>query len=351
MSFLQPEAPLALSTDASSTHLGASLDQLTDGIWHPLRFHSRKLTPSEKNYSPYDRELLAIYDALKHFQHMLEGRQFVVKTVHKPLVKALSQRPEKASPRQLHQLDFISQFCLTLQHIEGKDNVVADALSRVEAIDMPSQLTAEAIHQAHQEEDMAENHELATLFLILQYFMIEGFRILCDILTGALRSYLPQRLRRRAFDVVHSPTHPRGRITPRMLKERFAWPGIKKDALSWARECIVCQRAKIHRHTRLPPTNSDVSDQRFSHVHLDLIVLPEIDNYRYCLIIIHRFSRWPQAVPLRDIRAETVASAFYSGWISLFGTPLTITTDQGKKVHTTPYHPHSNGILERSIAR
>ena len=212
MSFLLPEAPLALSRDASSTDHGASLDQLTGGIWHPLGFHSRKLTLAEKNYSPYDRELLAIYDALKHFQHVLEGRQFVVKTNHKPLVKALSQRPEKASPRQLHQLDFISQFCLTLQHIEGKDNVVADALSRVEAIDMPSQLTPEAIHQAQQEEDMAEDHELATSSLILQYFVIEGFRILYDISTGALRPYLPRQLRRRAFDVVHSPAHPSGRV-------------------------------------------------------------------------------------------------------------------------------------------
>ena len=47
MSFLLPEAPLAHSTVAS-TDLGASLDQLTDGIWHPLDFHSRKLTPAEK---------------------------------------------------------------------------------------------------------------------------------------------------------------------------------------------------------------------------------------------------------------------------------------------------------------
>ena len=98
---------------------------------------------------------------------MLEGREFVMQTDHKPLVKALEQRPEKASPRQLHQLDFISQFCLTLQHISGSDNVVADALSRVEAIDMPSSLNPETIHGAQQEEEIRESHELANSSLLL----------------------------------------------------------------------------------------------------------------------------------------------------------------------------------------
>ena len=69
---------------------------------------------------------------------MLEGRYFVIQTDHTPLVKALEQRPEKASPQQLNQLDYISQFCATFQYIPGERNVVADALSRVEAIDMPS---------------------------------------------------------------------------------------------------------------------------------------------------------------------------------------------------------------------
>ena len=73
MSFLAPEDPLALLTDASSTDIGVALNQFTDGIWHLLGFHSRKLTPTEKNYSPYDRELLAIYDAPKHFEHAFEG--------------------------------------------------------------------------------------------------------------------------------------------------------------------------------------------------------------------------------------------------------------------------------------
>ena len=69
--------------------------------------------------------------------------------------------------------------------------------------------------------------------------------------------------------------------------------------------------------------------------------------------MIDHFSRWPHAIPLKDMQAETVAFAFYSNWISTFCTPLTITTDQGTqfeyaiftalarivgagKIHTTP---------------
>ena len=117
-----------------------------------------------------------------------------------------------------------------------------------------------------------------------------------------------------------------------------------------------------------PPTNIDVPDQLFNHVHLDIIVMPLTEGFRYYLIIMDRFSRWPHVEPLQDIRAETIAATFYNRWISLFGTPLTITTVQGTQfesalftalasligaghIRTTPYHPQrwkcSRGGTER----
>ena len=85
---------------------------------------------------------------------------------------------------------------------------------------------------------------------------------------------------------------------------------------------------------------------------------------RYLLTCVDRFARWPGAIPLVDIRAETVDDAFFSGWIARFGTPATITTDWGAQFEsklwdglcnqfgivrnrTTSYHPQSNGMVKR----
>ena len=85
-------------TDASDTAVGAVLQQYLDGTWHPHSFFSKMRTPAETRYSTFDKELLAIYLAIKHFHHFLEGRHFHVLTDHKPLTHAISMPPDHHSP-------------------------------------------------------------------------------------------------------------------------------------------------------------------------------------------------------------------------------------------------------------
>ncbi len=83
-----PETAVNLVVDASDTHSGAVLQQETATWWTPLSFFSKKLSTTESRYSPFDRELWAVFLGIRHFRHLLEGRQFHVLTDHKPLTTA-----------------------------------------------------------------------------------------------------------------------------------------------------------------------------------------------------------------------------------------------------------------------
>jgi hypothetical protein len=103
-------AEQSLATNASTTHVGAVIQQKRPGLgWRPLEFFSAQLDKAQANYSAFDRELLAVVAAIKHFRYMLEGRSFVVFTDHKPLVGALGRRSDPWSSCQQRQLLFIAE--------------------------------------------------------------------------------------------------------------------------------------------------------------------------------------------------------------------------------------------------
>jgi hypothetical protein len=102
-------APNALATDASDTHISGALQQQVRGSWQSLGFFSRKLQPAESKYSTFDRELLAAVAAIRHFRHILEGRDFQLWTDHRPLVTALTRVSEPWSARQQRHLAAIAK--------------------------------------------------------------------------------------------------------------------------------------------------------------------------------------------------------------------------------------------------
>ena len=125
LSYSKADAPTCLMADASDTAVESVFEQYVNNTWHPISFFSRKMTPAETCYSTFDRELLAVYLAIKHFHHFLEGRHFHVLTDHKPVTFTLNIHSDCHSSHQAHLLDYISQFTATIRHIHGVDNAVS----------------------------------------------------------------------------------------------------------------------------------------------------------------------------------------------------------------------------------
>lgn len=358
-------AELSLVCDASDFSIGAVLQQRAGDHWEPLGFYSKKLGGNERKYSAYDRELLAIYRAVQRFRHQLEGRPFTIFTDHQPLTFAFGKKTDSCTPRQFRHLDYIGQFSTDIRHIAGEDNVVADALSRIEAISAPMDFEALLASQ-EQDEELQQILQDDSTGLDLQKVCVPGSTtsIYCDVKTPLPRPFLTKPFRKAAFDSQHGLSHPGIKATKKNVRQRYVWPSINEDCQKWARACVPCQLSKVTRHVSAPVGSFPKPSQRFEHVHLDIIVMPYSQGYRYCLTCVDRFSRWPEAIPLENQEAETVARAFYNNWIARFGVPLRVTTDQGRqfesylfdalnrllgttRLRTTAYHPAANGMVER----
>ena len=316
-------ASLSLAVDASDVALGAVLQQRTSHDWLPLAFFSQRLSPTESQYSTFGRELLAVYSAIRHFRHVLEGRTFTVFTDHKPLTFAIKARTDKHSPREVRHLDFIAQFTTDIQHVSGKDNVPADTLSRLvscttrEGID----LNRMAIDQLSDESVQAL--ESTSLLVESKPLLGTSHTILCDVSSGNPRPIVPITFRRQVFDTLHNLAHPGIRASCRLIADRFVWPGMQKDVHQWARTCSVCQSAKVHRHIHAPIGRFPDVTARFSHVHVDIVgPLPPSRGMVYLLTMVDRYTRWVEAVPIPDVSSETITRAFVSNWVSRFGVQL-----------------------------
>ncbi|BHF68522.1 hypothetical protein SprV_0301155800 [Sparganum proliferum] len=273
----------------------------------------------------------------------------------------------KYNPREIAHLDYISQFTTDIRRIDGTKNEVTDMLSRpsLSSLQLSHGIDLCAMAAEQQPVGCPGDESFSGLQRKDVPLTTGSGTILWDVSTPFQRFFVRASMRRAVFQTLHRLSHPRIRAPQKLLAERLVWPGMNKEVKAWARLCLSCQRNKVQRHNKYPPSIIPSPDARFSHVNLDVVgLLPPSDCFTHLLTCVDRYTHWADAIPLPNAQAETSVKAFVSCWVAMFGAPSTVTTDRGAqlesaifqtlltflgctRIRTTAYHPSANGMVER----
>jgi len=363
------EGDIVLQTDASQIAVGAVLLQNGD----PVEFFSKKFLPAEQRYPTYEREAAGMVFSMVHFKPLLIGHYFRLQTDHKPLL-AWKNRPP-ATERQARLMTKIQDLNFDIEYLEGEKNVLADLMSR--PFDETKAPLEDVLHSFQLHGLKAEFISEDFIAKQKQEYKDSSFRHKDSIKEIGNLLYLvdeantpkllvPKDFTDMIIDCVHQIGHPGRLRTTKLLQQHYFWPTLSRDVVRVIKHCVPCQMNKVTKKSKRTPL-SFYATQRFQIVHIDIVGPLKTSRYKnkYILTMLDRYSRWFECTPLRTITAENVAEKFVSIWISRFGVPEIIISDQGtqfesqvfaqmctvlgvKRSRTTPYHPQSNGMLERA---
>ena len=188
-------------------------------------------------------ELLAVYQAIKHFRHFVEGRTFFILTDHKPLTFSLHTQSDRYTPRQIRHLDYISQFTTDIRLVKGSCNPVADALSRIElyqlGLSSPALIDYQAMAAA-QGDDHFLTEESSHSALVLQRVPLQYSEgtIVCNMSIGVPRPVVPPSFHHTVFKALHSLSHPGIKATQKLVGARFLF-GLRSSLMSRCGHILV----------------------------------------------------------------------------------------------------------------
>ena len=391
-----PSLPVKLAGDASNYGVGAVLSHVTpDGQERPILFASRTLSTSERNYSQVEKEALSLIYGIKKFHRYLYGRSFTLVTDHKPLTTILGSKkniPSLAAARLQRWAIILSAYNYNIEFRPTQEHSNADMLSRLplkENEDECQLLESEAtifnisqidllpVTQSQLKIATSRDRTLSQVFRFTKYGWPEAMSgvdkelepywsrrneltIQNGCLMWGIRVVIPPNYREKILQEIHISHSGMSRMKS-LARCHVWWPLLDRQIENLCKSCRACQEVKpspaiAPLHPWSWPTRP------WQRVHIDFAG-PFLGSMFFLLIDSH--SKWPEIYPMSTTSVSKTLDILRQIFSS-YGLPEQIVSDNGsqftseefaefttkngiKHIKTAPYHPSSNGAVERLV--
>lgn len=392
--------PLIVECDASCFGLGVAVFQ-RKGV---IGYASRTLTKTERNYAQIEKEMLAILFACVKFDQLIVGNPMVtVKTDHKPLVN-IFRKPLLSAPRRLqHMLLNLQRYNLRIEFVTGKDNVVADAISRAPLPECPEEdcyrkaNICEVFRNIEEmqlssflnisEDNIQEIIDETTKDFTFQKILLfvrngwpksvhqvpEGvkiyFKYRYELSTqdGLLfrndRIVIPYSLRKEITRKAHV-SHNGVEATLKLARANVFWPGMSAQIREAVKECTVCAKYAPSQ-APAPMQTHPIPVHPFQIVSMDVFFAEYRGEKRKFLITVDHYSDFFEVDLLKDLTPRSSIAVCKTNF-SRHGRPQVVVTDNGTNFtsrewkqfasdwdfrHSTsaPNHQQANGKAEAAV--
>ena len=378
LSFPHPGWPWVLDTDASGTQVAAVLQQ-TDplGRHHVISYASRCLTMQEQLWPIRELEAFAIVWAILHFAEYLRGEAcFTVRTDHESL-KWLWGTDNKRVARWALALQ---EFQFRVLYQKGSRHHHVDIFTRDVPITPMDEALTDRIALTANVFTVAATCQLQKDPWDVTFPTVENFKVEqqkephqdppLECVNGLLlnrfgRVYVPVSLRRQLMYFYHfsrAGGHQGVTRTYNRMSRNFWWSNMKDDIQKYNAQCLTCMRRRPHVSRQLG--GSLLADRPGVIVALDIVGPVEHNQHRYYLLtIIDHFTKFAEVIVLSETTSQTVWQVFFVRWLTIWGCPTYLLTDNGpqfsskdfqshcqafgiEKIYSLPYHPQGNGVVE-----
>jgi hypothetical protein len=316
--------------DASGSGFGAVLHQGSG----PIAFFSKPFAPRNLKVAAYERELIGLVQAVRHWRAYLWGTNFIVRTDHYALKYMLDQRLSTIPQTQWISKLFGYDFCV--EYKPEKLNTVADALSRRNSEDVCLHSISTPTFQLY--DQIRAVISACPSLTALHNNIVAGLQdpdwsVRDDLILKKEKIYIPadSDLVPTVLTLAHSSTHEGIQKTLHQLRATFYIDHDRRLISDFVKSRSTCQRNKsesLHPAGLLQPL--PIPSRVWADISMDFIeALPKVHGKSVILTVVDRFSKFAHFVPLgHPYTATSVARAFFNDIVRLHGLPESIVSDR-----------------------